>query len=88
MITSENFESVLKSAGFVQNQGVYEKLYSQYPCMLRVDFGQKKLIYPEAIKGRERNDNFDQAENFVVFECVNRLLGKGYRPEHIELEKE
>lgn len=41
MITSENFESVLKSAGFVQNQGVYEKLYSQYPCMLRVDFGQK-----------------------------------------------
>ena len=88
MITSENFDSVLESAGFVQNQGVYEKVYSQYPCVLRVDFGQKKLIYPEVIKGRERNDNFDQAENFVVFECVNRLLEKGYRPEHIELEKE
>lgn len=88
MITTDNFESVLKAIGFVQNQGVYEKVYSQYPCVLRVDFGQKKLIYSEAIKGRERNDNFEQAENFVVFECVNRLLEKGYRPEHIELEKE
>lgn len=88
MIATDNFESVLKAIGFVQNQDVYEKVYSQYPCVLRVDFSQKKLIYPEAIKGRERNDSFDQAENFVVFECVNRLLEKGYRPEHIELEKE
>ncbi len=30
--------------------------------------------------------NFSQNENFVVFECVNRLFEKGYKPEHIELE--
>lgn len=30
--------------------------------------------------------NFRAPENFVVFECVYRLLSKGYRPEHIELE--
>ena len=47
----------------------------------------QKLIYPESILGRERNTGFDQKENFVVFECVNRLLDKGYRPETIELEK-
>lgn len=53
-----------------------------------VDFASETLIYPTEIKGRERNNDFEQPENFVVFECVNRLLEKGYRPEHIELEKE
>ena len=38
--------------------------------------------------GGVRNTEFNAPENFVVFECVNRLLEKGYRPEHIELEKE
>lgn len=37
--------------------------------------------------GKDRNTGFDQNENFVVFECVHRLLDKGYRPESIELEK-
>lgn len=32
--------------------------------------------------------NFSQAENFVVFECVCRLLEKGYKPKDIELEPE
>lgn len=32
--------------------------------------------------------NFSQPENFVVFECVCRLLEKGYRPKDIELEPE
>lgn len=30
--------------------------------------------------------NFSSNENFVVFECVNRLFEKGYKPEHLELE--
>ncbi|MGI0440474.1 restriction endonuclease subunit S [Helicobacter himalayensis] len=30
--------------------------------------------------------NFSHPENFVVFECVHRLLAKGYKPQHIELE--
>lgn len=88
MITTENFKSVLLALDFVQIQNIYEKVFPQYSCVLRVDFTHRKLIYPEAIKGRERNDSFDNAENFVVFECVHRLLVKGYRPEHIELEKE
>ena len=48
------------------------------------------IIYPEE-KGFQVNDrttsNFDENENFVVLECVDRLLTKGYRPEHIELER-
>ncbi|HEF9827720.1 TPA: N-6 DNA methylase, partial [Campylobacter coli] len=30
--------------------------------------------------------NFSHPENFVVFECVHRLLEKGYKAEHLELE--
>jgi len=31
--------------------------------------------------------NFSNPENFVVFECVHKLLSQGYHPNHIELEK-
>lgn len=54
---------------------------------MEVDMSAQKLIYPESILGRDRNTGFDQNENFVVVECVDRLLEKGYRPETIELEK-
>ncbi|ECL3348664.1 N-6 DNA methylase [Campylobacter jejuni] len=30
--------------------------------------------------------NFSHPENFVVFECVHRLLEKGYKAQHLELE--
>ena len=87
MIDISNLKSTLLALGFVVKDDVYEKPFPEYGCSLKVDFKAKKLVYPEAIKGRERNDGFDKNENFVVFECVNRLLEKGYRPEHIELER-
>ena len=87
-ITKTNFKNVLKILGFIENGSVFEKKFAAFNCSLSVDFANEKLIYPVEIKGRERNDDFKQPENFVVFECVNRLLEKGYRPEHIELEKE
>ena len=31
--------------------------------------------------------NFSDDENFVVLECVHLLLQKGYKPQHIEIEK-
>lgn len=88
MITESNFKNLLFSLGFANSGDKYEKTFSHFGTSMRVDFSKKKLYYPDAIKGRERNDGFDAPENFVVFECVNRLLEKGYRPEHIELEKE
>ena len=88
MITASNFKNLLLSLGFANSGEEYEKKFSHFETSMRVDFTNKKLFYPDKIKGRERNDGFDAPENFVVFECVNRLLEKGYRPEHIELEKE
>lgn len=87
MITANNFEAVLASLGFVENKRIFSRVFPEFNCEMKVDFSRKKLIYPSEIKGRERNDDFSPAENLVVFECVTRLLGKGYRPEHIEIEK-
>ena len=89
MITLENFQKVLKSLGFINKNNIYIKHFDSVDCDLKVDFTNRKLIYPTE-KGFEVNDgttsNFEHPENFVVFECVARLFDKGYRPEHIELE--
>lgn len=88
MITKLNFRDLLISLKFVKKGELYEKFFPHFDTAMSVDFSANKLYYPKAIKGGERNDNFSTSENFVVFECVNRLLEKGYRPEHIELEKQ
>lgn len=91
MITKDNFQKVLEILGFEENNDVYSKTFPQKEgCTIGVDFKNKQLFYPEEL-GFKINDrttcNFEHPENFVVFECVHRLLEKGYRPEHIELEK-
>lgn len=89
MITQHNLKDVLLSLGFTKaSLGDYYTLNFN-TCEVGVDFDSLKLIYPTN-KGLVVNDtttsNFSHNENFVVFECVCRLLAKGYRPEHIELE--
>lgn len=91
MITKDNFQKVLEILGFEENNDVYSKTFPQKEgCTIGVDFKNKQLFYPEEL-GFKINDrttcNFEHPENFVVFECVHRLFDKGYRPEHIELEK-
>lgn len=89
MITKENFKNVLSALGFEKETvgEYYSKIY--LTCNVHVDFDNETLIYPED-KGLVVNDkttsNFSRNENFVEFECVCRLLDKGYRPEHIEIE--
>ena len=89
MITKGNIKSVIEAIGFNKTEigNFYTKAYDT--CAVSVDFDNNRIIYPEA-KGFKVNDkttsNFEHPENFVVLECVCRLLEKGYRPEHIELE--
>ena len=80
MIDVSNLKDTLKTLGFIAYGDIYEKVFSEIGCSLKVDFQAKRLIYPNEIKGRERNNGFDKKENFVVFECVCRLLLKEYRP--------
>ena len=91
MITKENFQKVLEKLGFDNSKdiNIYIKPFPEFDCDLKVDFKNETLIYPEE-KGFKINErqtcNFKQAENFVVFECVHKLLLQGYSPKHIELE--
>ena len=87
MITKTNFKDVLKTLGFTIEGDTLHKSIRE--ADLKVDFGKQKLIYPEdkGLKVNRRDTcNFSHPENFVVFECVHRLLDKGYKPEHLELE--
>lgn len=93
MITRENLKDVLLDLGFNYNKSAntfYKNYLDDNACEIRVNFKTEKIEYPTS-KGFVINDettcNFEHPENFVVLECVNRLLDKGYRPEHIELEK-
>ena len=87
MITIDNFKNVLKTLGFEAEGEAVQKSIGE--ANLKVDFNNQVIIYPED-KGltvnRQDTCNFSQNENFVVFECVHRLLEKGYKPEHLELE--
>ena len=87
MITTKNFEDLLKALEFETEGNTYQKSIGE--ATLKVDIDKKELIYPEeqGLKVNERQTcNFLQNENFVVFECVYQLLNKGYKPEHLELE--
>jgi type I restriction enzyme M protein len=87
MITIDNFASLLLALNFQQHDKQYRKTFAN-GAVLIADFAKKKLRYPEKlIINDETTSHFDSPENFVVFECVNRLLEKGYKPEHIELER-
>ena len=85
MITIKNFEDVLKTLEFETDGNTYQKSIGE--ANLKVDFDKKEIIYPAGLKvNRDDICNLLQNENFVVFECVHRLLEKGYKSEHLELE--
>lgn len=96
MITIDNFKEVLLSLGFTQDgeQEVYSKEYHLNGNLvgdtrMSVNFAEKRLEFPADMRGGDRNTLIDDShkENMVVFECVDRLLDKGYKSEDIELEK-
>lgn len=66
----------------------YSKQYAAHSCAITIDERKKKIIYPAGIQlGDDTTTNFSHPENFVVLECIDRLLRKGYRPEDLHLEK-
>ena len=95
----KNVKFLIKTMGFSPMNGksdVYIKQYAQHDnYALLVDFAKRKIAYAidtvaenKQIKVWDNTtSNFTNHENFVVLECVNRLLEKGYEPSCIELEK-
>ena len=90
MITISNLKDVLNSIGYKEDKDIFIKEYQEFGCAIIVNFKEQTIQYPEesGLKVHKKTTcNFSESENFVVLECVTRLLDKGYRPEHIELEK-
>lgn len=85
MITKDNLKKVLESLGFKNENENYIKTINNYTLI--VDYKNQSINYPKEIKIHDKTtSNFSHLENFVVFECVHRLLEKGYKAEHLELE--
>jgi type I restriction-modification system DNA methylase subunit/restriction endonuclease S subunit len=85
MITKDNLPDLLKFLGFKQRAALYSKTMGA--ATLEVNFSKGEIGYPAGlIVNQKQTCNLSANENFVVFECVHRLLEKGYKPEHIELE--
>lgn len=97
-ISVESIKSLLKAMNYLPEDGVnniYYKKYSQHSnYIIRVNFNTQKIEYREndvkAEDGIQWGDlttsNFENSENFVVLECINRLLEKGYAPKNLYLE--
>ena len=88
MITKDNIKNLLSVLHFEQDGDVFIKSYEGASTPLKVDVRNEHFHYKETgiTVGRETTSNFSEPENFVVFECIDRLLSMGYKSEHIELE--
>lgn len=88
MITKDNIRKLLSALRFEPDGDVFTKSYESVAAPLIVDVRNGRFHYKEIgiTVGRETTSNFSDPENFVVFECIDRLLSMGYKPEHIELE--
>ena len=79
----------ITALGFVQKNGtngIYHKIYVDYA--IEIDFEKQSINYGSGITADSKTtQNFSDAENFVVLECVDRLLTKGYKPQNLILEK-
>ena len=82
-------KKLLQVLGFKPKEntsGIFYKKYKNYA--IEIDFENKQFNFGTKIKaGRETTQNFSQPENWVILECVDRLLEKGYKPQNIILEK-
>lgn len=85
-----NINNILETLLFQPKNGhvgLHELIINKYTII--VDIDNEIINYGDKIRTSDKTtSNFHNDENFVVLECVIRLLRKGYLPEHIILEKD
>ena len=73
-----DIKKYIAALGFVPKDGtngIYHKTYVDYT--IEIDFEKQSVNYGDGIIAESRTtQNFSQLENFVVLECVDRLLSK------------
>lgn len=86
-----NYKNLIQTLGFTAKEntsGIFQKKYNGYT--IEIDFENSIYNFGGKIKFGDSNDtiqNIVKPEDWVVVECVNRLLEKGYKPQNISLEK-
>lgn len=85
-------KKLIKVLGFEPKENTTDVYIKKYSAVnnyaIEIDFDIKTINFGNKIKGESKTtQNFSQAENWVVLECVDRILTKGYKPEDITLEK-
>lgn len=82
-------KNFIKTLGFTPKEntsGIFYKNFNGYA--IEIDFENSIFNFGNKIKSESKTtQNFSQSENWVVLECVDRLLEKGYHPQNIVLEK-
>lgn len=98
-MNADYIKSLITALKFAPENGknaIYVKRYPNHNnYAIYIDFNKNKIEYAcQSVEADKRirvgdltTSNFDKAENFVVLECVDRLLTKGYSPANLELEK-
>ena len=86
MINKENLKKVLNFLEFTHRKEIYTYKNKILGYTIVVDFaGKGKITYPDGvIVNDETTSNLTKNENFVVLECVYRLLKLGYKPENAQ----
>lgn len=88
----KNYSSFFRILDFKSATGKQWHRRFEYPAtgeyVITADIEKQTIDYPKPIVlGDRTTSNFDHPENFVVLECVCRLLAKGYDPATLILEK-
>lgn len=88
-----HIKSLIKVMGFVPEEnssGIFHKKYNSHKnYIIKIHVEKGEIDYGNKITlGDKTTSNFKAYENFVVLECVDRILTKGYPPESITLEKD
>ncbi|MDD2516110.1 MAG: hypothetical protein PHF26_02745, partial [Candidatus Gracilibacteria bacterium] len=83
-------KGLIKKMEFVpkdNSNGVYFKKYNDN-TIIEVDFEKKTFHFGGKIKIYDKElQNITKDEDWVILECIDRLLTKGYKSEDISLEK-
>lgn len=84
-----NYKNFIKILGFKPKENTSEIFYKKYNgYSIEINFDKSIIDYGNKIVSESKTTgNFSQDENWVILECVDRLLEKGYLPQNIVLEK-
>ncbi|MFH1096983.1 MAG: restriction endonuclease subunit S [Candidatus Desantisbacteria bacterium] len=86
------YKNLIQKLGFLPKENTSDIFYKKYSnCSdysIEIDNEKEVIYFGGKIKNQGKDfQNITKPEDWVVLECVNRLLEKGYKPENISLEK-